>query len=92
MSGPRGRGVGCLVLLGLTLAALGHVGVQAGQIELALELGRQHKLNLELADQRRRLASEIARLKDPRNIEARARERLGMALPAPADVRVLGTR
>lgn len=82
-------GVECLVLLGLTLAALGHVAVQAKRIEFALELGRAQGQHLELVERRRRLVSEIARLKDPGRIETIARDRLGMALPAATDIRAV---
>lgn len=91
-SGSRRRrmsaGVWCLVLLGLTLAALGHVAVQARQYEVALELGRERKRNDALRAEQRKLEAEIARLRDPGRIEREAREKLNMGLPAPTAIRV----
>jgi cell division protein FtsB len=84
-----GAGVGCLVLLGLTLAALAHVAVQARHLDVALALGQEQKLRGELLEQRRKLESQIARLKDPGLISGLAREKLHMAPVDPGDIRVL---
>jgi cell division protein FtsL len=81
--------VGCLVLLGVTLAALAHVAVQARHLDVALSLGQEQKLRAELVEQRRKLESEIARLKDPGLISALARERLHMAPVDPGGIRVV---
>jgi cell division protein FtsB len=78
-------GVFCLVLLGLTLAALAHVAVQAKRAEVAAALGREQAANHELLDRRRHLLIEINRRKDPAVLEQVARERLGLA--APHDIR-----
>jgi cell division protein FtsB len=83
-----GAGVGCVVLLGLTLAALAHVAVQARHLDVALALGQEQKEQARLVEQRRRLMSEIARLKDPGLISALARERLHMAPVDPGHIRV----
>lgn len=92
--GPRrrrlGGGVACLVLLGVTLAALGHVAVQARHLDVALALGKEQKLLGELLEQRRRLKSDLGRLKEPGRISTLAREKLRMAPVAPADIRALG--
>jgi cell division protein FtsL len=94
--GPRrrrmGSGVACLVLLGLTLAALGHVAVQARHLDVALALGKEQKIQGDLMEQRRRLKSEIGRLKDPGRISTIAREQLKMAPVVPSDIRPLGRR
>jgi cell division protein FtsB len=90
--GRMGAGVGCLVLLGLTLAALAHVAVQARHLDVALSLGQEQKLGAELLEQRRKLESEIARLKDPGLISALARERLHMAPVDPEGIRVVRPR
>jgi cell division protein FtsL len=86
----RGRGMGtgvaCLVLLGLTVAALAHVAVQARHLDVALALGQEQKVQAELLEQRRRLKNEISRLKEPGRISALARERLNMAAVDPADI------
>jgi cell division protein FtsL len=85
--GRTGAGVGCLVLLGLTLAALAHVAVQARHLDVALALGQEQKVQADLLEQRRRLKSAIARLKDPGLISALARDRLHMAAVDPSDIR-----
>jgi cell division protein FtsL len=96
VEGPRrrrmGSGVACLVLLGLTLAALGHVAVQARHLDVALALGKEQKLQGELMEQRRRLKSEIGRLKDPGRISVMARDKLKMAPVVPTDIRPIGRR
>jgi cell division protein FtsL len=84
-----GGGIACLVLLGLTLAALAHVAVQARLMDVALELGTEQKRRAQLGEEHARLQSEIARLKDPAYIERLAREKLNMGPPPPPDIRRL---
>ena len=84
-----GTGVLCLVLLGLTLAALAHVAVHTRHQQVAMELGREQRANFELVEQRRKLETEIGKLKDPALLEQQARDRLCMAPPAPLDIRVV---
>jgi hypothetical protein len=84
-----GAGVGCLVLLGLTLGGVGHVAVQARQLEVALALGAEQKLNQELLERKRRLQNEIGRLKNPGLIVNVARDKLEMAPPLPENIRPL---
>jgi cell division protein FtsL len=79
--------VGCLALLGATLAALGHVGVHARQVEVAAALGREQVRHRDLLDRRRQLVIEISRLKDPARLEREARTRLGMEYPLPNNIR-----
>jgi cell division protein FtsL len=81
-----GSGVACLVLLGLTLAALGHVAVQARHLDVALSLGKEQKIQGDLYEQRRKLKSEIGRLKDPARLSALARDTLKLAPVAPTDI------
>jgi cell division protein FtsL len=81
-----GSGVACLVLLGLTLAALGHVAVQARHLDVALALGKEQKIQSDLYEQRRRLKSEIGRLKDPARLSTLARDALKLAPVAPTDI------
>jgi cell division protein FtsL len=81
-----GSGVACLVLLGLTLAALAHVAVQARHLDVALSLGKEQKTQSELYEQRRKLKSEIGRLKDPARISALARDALKMVPVAATDI------
>jgi cell division protein FtsL len=81
-----GSGVACLVLLGLTLAALAHVAVQARHLDVALALGKEQKIQSDLYEQRRRLKSEIGRLKDPARISTLARDALKMVPVAPTDI------
>jgi cell division protein FtsL len=85
-----GSGVACLILLGLTLAALGHVAVQARHLDVALALGKEQKILGDLMEQQRRLKNEIGRLKDPQRISTMAREQLKMAPVVSSDIRPLG--
>ncbi|HXU82357.1 MAG TPA: hypothetical protein VN914_13235 [Polyangia bacterium] len=87
-----GSGVACLLLLGLTLAALGHVAVQARHLDVALALGKEQKIQGELLEARRRLKSEIGHLKDPARVSTMAREKLKMAPVAATDIRPLGKK
>ena len=73
-----GNVVFCVVLLGLTLGALGHVAVQAKKVEVALLLGKEQALHDELVAQQRHLRNEIGRLKDPRRLVQIAQTKLGM--------------
>ena len=78
----------CLVLLGLTLGALGHVAVQAKKVEVALLLGKQRALHEQLVAEQRHLMNDIGRLKEPRRLVQVAQSKLGMT-PQPAAIRVL---
>ena len=73
-----GNVVFCVVLLGLTLGALGHVAVQAKKVEVALLLGKEQALHDELSAEQRHLRNEIGRLKDPRRLVHIAETKLGM--------------
>ena len=81
-----GTGVACLVLLGLTLGALGHVAVHLKHLEVALQLGDARKERARLEEQRRQLVLEVGVLKDPTRIMEVARERLGLGPPSAADI------
>jgi cell division protein FtsL len=82
------RGVGVWAfLLGLcTVGALAHVAVRMHSIQIAYALGRERRINTDLAEQRRRLNIEIGMLKDPDRVIGIAREKLGMGPPAPENV------
>ena len=80
-----------LVILGLTLGALGHVAVHAKRLELALALGDAERIHRELAEQRRHLEIEIGMLKDPGRVIAIARDKLAMRPAAPENIRQIGT-
>lgn len=82
-------GVGCLALLGMTLAALGHVAVHAKRLEVALELGKERTHYAHLLEERRQLELEIGMLKNTPRVIKEAREKLNMAPPEPTDVRVI---
>jgi cell division protein FtsL len=75
-----------LVLLGLTLGALGHVAVHLKHLEVALQLGDARKERARLEEQRRQLVLEVGVLKDPTRIMEVARERLGLGPPSAADI------
>lgn len=81
-----GTGVACLVLLGLTLGALGHVAVHLKHLEVALRLGEARKERARLEEQRRQLVLEVGVLKDPTRIMEVAREKLGLGPPSAADI------
>ena len=63
-----GNALFCLVLLGLTLGALGHVAVQAKKVEVALQLAQEQAAHEELLAEQRHLQLDIGRLKEPRRL------------------------
>ncbi len=81
-----------LCLLGVTLGALAHVAVQTKTLEVALDLGREQRTQIDLGIERRRLDNELARLRDPRRLEELAKGRLQMGPPAATDLRVVPRR
>ncbi len=85
----RGTGILCLTLLGLTLGALAHVAVHAKRIDVAMELGREHDLQLRLQEERRRLEIEIGRLKAPGQLIKVAHDKLKMGPASPGEIRSL---
>jgi hypothetical protein len=88
----RGIGVWGFLLALVTVAALIHVAVRMKGIEVAYDLGRERKINTELAERRRALNIEIGMLKDPGRVVGLARDKLKMGPPAPGDVISLGRR
>jgi cell division protein FtsL len=84
-----GSGVFCLALLGVTLAALGHVAVTSKQLEIGLELGREQRFHGELLDRKKHLELELGRLKHPERLTQIARDTLKMAPPEPLAIRGL---
>jgi cell division protein FtsL len=82
----RGVGVAAFLLALVTVGALAHVAVRTHGIRIAYALGRERRTNTELEEQRRRLNIEIGMLKDPDRVIGIAREKLGMAPPAPENV------
>mgnify|MGYP001769849308 CR=1 FL=1 len=81
-----------LVILGLTLGALGHVAVHAKRLEVALLLGEAERVHRELAEQRRHLEIEIGMLKDPGRVIAIARDQLQMRPAAPEHIRAIAAK
>jgi len=81
-----------LVILGVTLGAIGHVAVHAKRIEIAIALGKEERAFRELTLQRRQLEIEIGMLKDPARIISIARDKLGMHAPAPENIQPLVPR
>jgi cell division protein FtsL len=81
-----------LVILGVTLGAVGHVAVHAKRIETALALGLEQRKLQELTLERRQLEIEIGMLKDPSRVIATARERLGMSPPRPEAIHALAAK
>jgi cell division protein FtsL len=83
-----GNALFCLVLLGLTVFALGHVAVQAKMVEVGLQLAQEQSAHEELLAEQRHLQLDIGRLKEPRRLVEVARSKLGMT-PQPAAIRTL---
>jgi cell division protein FtsL len=81
-----------LVILGVTLGAVGHVAVHAKRIEVALALGREERASHELTRERRKLEIEIGMLRDPARVIAVARDRLGMSPPRPEKIHAIPPR
>lgn len=81
-----GTGVACLILLGITLGALGHVAVHLKHYEVALALGQARRARSALEERRRQLSLEIGVYKDPMRVMDVAREKLGLSQPSAADI------
>jgi cell division protein FtsL len=81
-----------LVILGLTLGALGHVAVHAKRLEVALQLGEAERVHRELAEQRRHLEIEIGMLKDLGRVTTIARDQLLMRPAAPENIRAIALK
>jgi hypothetical protein len=71
-----------LALTGATLAALGHVAVQAKTVEVALSLAAAREQHEELLAEQRRLELLVGELKDPGRLMAEGRKRGMIATPA----------
>jgi hypothetical protein len=71
-----------LALTGTTLAALGHVAVQAKTVEVALALAAAREQHEELLAEQRRLELLVGELKDPGRLMAEGRKRGMIATPA----------
>jgi hypothetical protein len=71
-----------LALTGVTLAALGHVAVQAKTVEVALSLAAAREQHEELLAEQRRLELLVGELKDPGRLMAEGRKRGMIATPA----------
>jgi cell division protein FtsL len=83
-----GNALFCLVLLGLTVFALGHVAVQAKTVEVGLKLAQEQAAHEDLLAEQRHLQLDIGRQKEPRRLVEVARTRLGMT-PQPAAIKKL---
>ena len=90
LSSRRGVGVWAFVLALVTAGALAHVAIRMRGIQIAYDLGRERRANIELEERRRSLTIEIGMLKDPGRIIGVAHDQLHMAPPAPGDVVKLG--
>ncbi|HVV17494.1 MAG TPA: cell division protein FtsL [Polyangia bacterium] len=86
----RGVGVWAFVLVLVTAGALAHVAIRMRSIQIAYDLGRERRANIELEERRRSLTIEIGMLKDPGRIIGVAHDQLHMGPPAPGDVVKLG--
>ncbi len=79
-----------LSLLGVTLAALGHVAVEAQTVEIALRLSAERDRQDDLLVEKRRLELLLVELKDPGRLMAEGQKR-GM-IPTAAAIRSIDTR
>ena len=84
-----GNALFCLVLLGLTLWALGHVAVQAKKVEVALQLAQEQAAHEDLLAEQRHLQLDIGRLKEPRRLVQVAQTKLGMTPQPRAAIRAV---
>jgi cell division protein FtsL len=82
----RGVGVWAFVLALVTAAALAHVAIRMRGIQIAYDMGRERRANVELEERRSSLTIEIGMLKGPGRIIGVAHDQLHMGPPAPADV------
>ena len=87
----RVTGAARVLALALLLAPLGGLGVfqvwtRTRAVAAGYELARLQREHDRLADERARLVIEVATLRAPGRLERFARERLGMAPPAPGAV------
>jgi cell division protein FtsL len=91
MRAPGKRGAAALltgVLLAAPLAAVGvfHVWTRTRVLAAGYDLGRLEAEQRRLTAERDHLKLEVATLRSPGRLERYARERLGMAPPAPGTV------
>lgn len=77
----------CVSVLGLV--ALVHVWTRLEIIRMGYALSSEARINQALVQHGQRLRLELATRKDPATVERVARERLRMAAPDPAAIRVI---
>ncbi len=80
----------CVSVLGLV--ALVHVWTRLEIIRMGYALSNEARINQALVQHGQRLRLELATRKDPATVERVARERLKMAAPDPAAIRVIAAR
>jgi cell division protein FtsL len=85
-----GIGVWAFALCIVTAGALAHVAVRLRGIQIAYDLGRERRTNVELEERRRRLNIEIGMLKDPGRVIGIAHDKLHMGPPEASEVIHLG--
>lgn len=78
-----------LTLTSLVVVALLHVWTRLEIVRIGYALSEQTRLHQALREHEQRLRLELATRKDPAAIERAARERLHMAPPDPAAIRVV---
>lgn len=83
-----------LVSAAALVAALGtfHVAGRVAVVQRGFEMGALSRQHHELVKERERLRLEIAALRLPARVESYARQKLGMAPPAPDRIVVLDSR
>ena len=88
----RRRGFSQLATVAVAVAvltALLHVSVRLQVLRIGYALSEETRAHHDLTQQNQRLRLELATRKDPSQVERLARERLRMAPPDPAAIRVL---
>jgi cell division protein FtsL len=74
------------------LAFVAHLALRFETVQLGYDVDRARQEQRRLVEQERLLSIEAATLRAPERVEAVARGRLGMDIPAPERVVTLGAR
>ncbi|MBI4610406.1 MAG: cell division protein FtsL [Candidatus Rokubacteria bacterium] len=88
LSRLRAMGVALALSACLVVSALGVVGLRVQQVRLSYRLDALRAAKVETGELNRQLRIELATLRSPARIEAKALAELGMAPPAPHQIRL----
>jgi cell division protein FtsL len=73
----------------VTAAALAHVSLRIGTVQLGYAIGDARTERRALEEQRRKLTTELTMLKNPARLRALAETQLGMTAPDPGRIRTV---